>query len=40
LLREVYQAIRIWPKTVTTPWTRKVFVAVNLDALTRFGWCP
>jgi Resolvase, N terminal domain/Recombinase/Recombinase zinc beta ribbon domain len=36
LLREVYQEIRIWPKTATKPWTRKVFVAANLDALTRF----
>jgi DNA-binding transcriptional MerR regulator len=36
LLREVYQELRIWPKTATKPWTRKVFVAANLDALTRF----
>jgi hypothetical protein len=36
LLREVYQEIRIWPKGGAKPWTRKVFVAANLDALTRF----
>jgi hypothetical protein len=36
LLREVYQELRIWPKTATKPWTRKVFVAANLDTLTRF----
>jgi hypothetical protein len=36
LLREVYQELRIWPKRATKPWTRKVFVAANLDTLTRF----
>jgi site-specific DNA recombinase len=36
LLREVYQEIRIWPKTDSKPWTRKLFVAANLEALTRF----
>ena len=36
LLREVYQELQIWPKTATKPWTRKVFVAANLDTLTRF----
>ena len=36
LLREIYQELRIWPKTATKPWTRKVFVAANLDTLTRF----
>jgi site-specific DNA recombinase len=36
LLREVYQEIRIWPKAGAKPWTRKMFVAANLDALTRF----
>ncbi len=36
LLREVYQEIRIWPKTGAKPWKRKVFVAANLEALTRF----
>ena len=25
LLREVYQEIRIWPKTGAKPWRRKVF---------------
>jgi hypothetical protein len=37
LLREFYNEIRIWPKTATKPWTRKVFVAANLEALTRFS---
>jgi hypothetical protein len=40
LLREVYHEIRIWPKTGTKPWTRKVFVAANLEALTRFCGVP
>ncbi len=35
LLREVYQEIRLWPKTGSKSWTRKVSVAANLDALTR-----
>ena len=35
LLREVYQEIRLWPKTGAKAWTRKVAVAANLDALTR-----
>src|SRR4029453_1466461 len=41
-------SIRIWPKTASKPWTRKVFAAANLDALPRFwmgalpsdGWRP
>ena len=40
LLREVYREIRLWPKTGRKPWTRKVLVAANVDALTRFLWCP
>jgi hypothetical protein len=35
LLRHVYQEIRLWPKTGVKPWTRKVEVVANLEALTR-----
>ncbi len=35
LLQEVYQEIRLWPKTAAKPWSRKVVVAASLDALTR-----
>src|SRR5262249_10147955 len=35
LLRHVYQEIRLWPKTGSKPWTRKVEVVANLEALTR-----
>ncbi len=34
LLREVYQAIRLWPKA-GRPWTRKMLVSANVAALTR-----
>ena len=36
LLREVYREIRLWPKVGRKPWTRKVLVAANVEALTRF----
>ena len=36
LLRNAHQEIRLWPKTGTKPWTLKVFVAANLEALTPF----
>ena len=36
LLREVYREIRLWPKMGRKPWTRKVLVAANVEALTRF----
>jgi len=35
LLREVYRALRLWPRTGSKPWTRKVEVEANLDTLTR-----
>lgn len=35
LLRNVYREITIWPKTTGRPWTRKVLLAANLEALTR-----
>jgi len=34
LLREVYHAIRLWPKA-GRPWTRKMLVSANVAALTR-----
>jgi hypothetical protein len=38
LLREVYQEIRIWRRAGRKAWTRKVFIAANMEPLTRFGW--
>jgi hypothetical protein len=35
LPREDYQEIRIWPKTGARPWTRKLFVAANLETPAR-----
>jgi hypothetical protein len=35
LLRNVYQEIRLWPKSGGKSWTRKVFVSASLEVLTR-----
>jgi hypothetical protein len=36
LLREVYREIRLWSETGRKPRTRKVLVAADVEALTRF----